>query len=99
MPDNQVPVYISSGRSTSAIPGSVVQSEGEWSYEVQTLTGIFRRNRSHLHDRPADKTPTTNVSHFVIPRSPILTRFKTGTIVCPPNRLTLLLIMNRDSGS
>ena len=54
--DNQVPVYISSGRSTSAIPGSVVRSAGKWLYEVQAPTRISRHNRSHLYNRPIDKT-------------------------------------------
>ena len=87
--DDQVPVYISSGRSTSAILGSVVWSTGERSYEVQTPTGLSRRNRSQLHERPVDdETPTTNIRHSAH-RSPILTRSKTGTVLRPPNRLTL----------
>ena len=87
--DDEVPVYISGRRSTSAIPGNVVQSAGERSYQVQTPNGLSRRNRSHLHERPVDNERSTSISHSECPRSPVLTRSKTGTIVRPPNRLTL----------
>ena len=89
--DNQVPVYISSGRNTSAIPGNIIQSAGERTYQVQTPTGISRRNRCHLHNRPDDteRPANTDVSHSASQRSPILTRSKTGTVIHPPNRLTL----------
>ena len=49
---DQVPVYISSGRNTSAIPGNIIQSAGEQTYQVQTPTGISRCNRCHLHNSP-----------------------------------------------
>ena len=76
--DDQVPVYISSGRNTSAIPGNIIQSAGERTYQVQTPTGISRRNRCHLHNinRPDDteRPANTDVSHSASQRSPILTR-------------------------
>ena len=89
--DDQVPVYISSGRNISAIPGNTIQSAGERTYQVQTPTGISRRNRCHLHNRPDDteRPANTDVSHSTSQRSPILTRSKTGTVIHPPNRLTL----------
>ena len=87
--DDEVPVYISGGRSISAIPDNVVQSAGERSHQVQTPNGLSRHNRSHLHERPIDNERSTSISHSECPRSPILTRSKTGTIVRPPNRLTL----------
>ena len=48
--DDQVPVYIPSGRSTSFIPGNVIRGAGERSYEVHTPTVTIRCNRSHLND-------------------------------------------------
>ena len=36
--DDQMPVYISGGRNTSAIPGNIIQSAGERTYQVQTPT-------------------------------------------------------------
>ena len=84
--DNQVPVYISSGRSTSTIPGSVVWS-AEQLHKVQKPTGLSRHNRSHLHERPVDDE-TSTVSHSARSKSPILTRFKTRIVLHNPNILT-----------
>ena len=86
--DNQVPVYISSGRSTSTIPGSVVWS-AEQLHKVQKPTGLSRHNRSHLHERPVDDGTSTIISHSARSRSPILTRSKTRTVLHNSNILTL----------
>jgi len=84
--DDNTPVYISGGRSTSTTPGSVVQSTDQHSYQVQTPTGTSRHNRSHLRERPVE--PEIETSR-IRDRSPILTRSKTGTMIRPPDRLTL----------
>ena len=54
--------------STSAIPGSVVQSAGEQLHEVQTPTGLSKHDRNYLHERPIDNETSTNVCHSVGPR-------------------------------
>jgi len=74
--DDNTPVYISSGRNTSTTPGSVVQSTGQHSYQVQTPTGTSRCNRSHLRERPVESEIETSRTRD---RSAILTRSKTGT--------------------
>ena len=87
--DDQMPVYISRGRNTSTVPGNVIQSAGERTYQVQTPFGTSRQNRCHLHSRPANTNADTSDNHLTSQRSPILTRSRTGTMIWPPNRLTL----------
>ena len=87
--DDQMPVYISSERNTSTVPGNVIQSAGERTYQVQTPFGTSRRNRCHLHSRPANTNADISDNQLTSQRSPILTRLRTGTIIRPPNRLTL----------
>ena len=74
------------------VPSQVIsRSDTPRSYVVQTDTGNVRRNRQHLTVVP-DRTrqsqkqtpaPTTTSS---TPRSPILTRSRTGTQTRPPTR-------------
>ena len=100
MLEDNTPVYISSGRNTSAIPGSVIQPAGQRTYQVQTPTGITRRNRSFLRERPVEldehsavQAENTNqkeeTEQTVVKRSPILTRSRTGTTINPPDKLNL----------
>ena len=101
--DDNTPVYISSGSNTPTTPGSVVHTAGQRTYQVQTPTGITRRNRSFLQERPVgpdEQLPVESESSYsgeetersqstVVQRSPILTRSKTGTAINPPVKLNL----------
>ena len=78
-------VFITNGRSPNAVPGRVIQSSRTRSYIVETPTGASRRNRCHLHRRPADTSDITGPNEL---RSPIQARSRTGTVLRPPNRLT-----------
>ena len=70
------------------IPGRTVRlADTPRSYLVQTPTGELRRNRSQINVNPVPETQLTQPSN-AIPRSPIVTRSRTGTAIIPPKRLT-----------
>jgi len=46
-----IPVFIVNGRDSNVIPGRVMERASDQSYLVDNLTGISRRNRSHLNIR------------------------------------------------
>jgi len=52
--EGNTPVYISSGRNSATTQGSVIQTAGRHSYEVQTPSGISRCNHSFLQERPVE---------------------------------------------
>ena len=88
------PVFVATRPGTNPLPGTIVQTNRDRSYEVQTPSGVVRRNRCHLHSRPEESSPapvTVDRSgpSVVIARSPVATRTKTGTAIHPPNRLNL----------
>ena len=104
--DIDQPVFVATREgtgTTGTVPGRVVQETRSRSYEVQTPTGVIRRNRSDLHARPEDdhneppiessngedgpQTVPQSRSEFV--RSPAVTRSRTGTNTRPPDRLNL----------
>ena len=75
-------------RGSASTPGRIVQATRDRSYEVQTPSGVVRRNRSYIHSRPEeievsdpDNNPTSSG------RSPIVTRLRSGTPIHPPDRL------------
>ena len=74
------------------VPGQMIsRSETPRSYVVQTDTGNVRRNRQHLTVVPdrtrqsQEQTPAPTTTSLT-PRSPILTRSRTGTQTRPPIR-------------
>jgi len=101
--DINQPVFVATREGSGIVPGRVVKETRNRSYEVQTPTGVVRRNRSDLHVRPEEhpielstELPTTQEEpetmsqarpEFV--RSPVLTRSRTGTNIRPPDRLNL----------
>jgi len=91
--DDNDPVLMSSGRDLEAVPGTVVQQANERSYIVETPTGVSRRNRAHLNMRlpviPEPHIDPTVTLPPTAPRSPIVTRARTGTTINPPDRLNL----------
>ena len=56
--ENDDPVFVVTTPGTNPSPGTIVQSTRDGSYEVQTPSGVVRRNRCHLHSRP-EESPTT----------------------------------------
>lgn len=73
------------------ITSGTIESPAETprSYVVETPSGMLRRNRSHLiplnGDPPSHSPPLT----LNVPRSPIMTRSRTGTEIRPPDKLNL----------
>ena len=59
------------------------------SYNVQTSSGVVRRNRAHLNVVPPNPSHMQNAPqpNSQSGRSPIMTRSRTGTVVNPPERL------------
>ena len=45
----ELPVFVATGRDSTSTPGRIVQTSRDRSYEVQTPSGIVRRNRSCIH--------------------------------------------------
>ena len=99
IPDD-TPVWVTSG--TRQIPNINHQAETPRSYVVNTPSGQVQRNSCHLTVGPHDTTETlqnektsrergtsTPVDNpgRVDHRSPIMTRFRTGAGVNPPDRL------------
>ena len=88
------PVFVATRPGANPLPGTIVQTNRDRSYEVQIPSGVIRRNRCHLHSRPEESSPapvTVDRSgpSVVIARSPVATRTRTGTAIHPPNRLNL----------
>ena len=83
IPDN-ANVWISSGSGPTQ--GQVVSTgDTPRSYVVDTPTGTVQRNRVHLRVIPGSpERPSTEV-----PTRRIMTRHQTGTVIRPPERLTL----------
>ena len=52
------PVLVTTRPGTILSPGTIVQTNRDWSYDVQTPSGVVRRNRCHLHSRPEESTST-----------------------------------------
>ena len=59
------------------------------SYNVQTSSGVVRRNRAHLNVVPPNPSHMQNAPqpNSQSGRGPIMTRSRTGTVVNPPERL------------
>ena len=88
------PVFVATRPGTNPSPGTIVQTNRDRSYDVQTPSGVVRRNRCHLHSRPEESPPTPETvdrsEPSVVPtRSPVVTRTRTGTAIRPPDRLNL----------
>ena len=100
--EGNTPVYISSGRNTATTQGSIIQTAGRHSYEVQTPSKISQRNRSFLQERPVEldehwpvqEERSNQEEETEQPRSPVLTQSKTGTVIKPPDKLNLWGICN-----
>ena len=81
---NDSDVWITSG--DQPVAGKVVsRASTPQSYIVNTPTGQLRRNHQHLNQVPENYTPIAPSPYPT--REPIMTRFRTGTIIHPPNRL------------
>ena len=79
---NNTPVWITNNSTNE--PGTVVSpAETPRSYIVETNNGQVRRNQQHLTPMPIEQHPCVTRS------SPVQTRSKTGTVVRPPERLSL----------
>ena len=88
-------MFVATRESTTmyTVPGKVFQETRSRSYEVQTPTGLIRRNRSDLHARlednhieppiessnTEDRPETMPQSRPEFVRSPVVTRSRTGT--------------------
>ena len=76
---NDDPVFVVTRAGTNPLPGTIVHSTTDWSYEVQTPSGVVRRNKYHLHFRP-EESPTAPMTvnrsepRVVLARSPVATR-------------------------
>ena len=67
------------------VPGQVVTvANAPRSYVVNTSSGQIRRNRIHLNPIPENRVQRSSPHQ---PRSPIMTRTRTGTTIRPPQRL------------
>lgn len=58
---DDAPVFIRTGESSNTVPGRIATSAGPRTYNVETPTGLSRRNRSQLHYRPAYENPQSSV--------------------------------------
>ena len=86
------PVFVTTERGSASTPGRIVQMTRDRSYEVQTPSGVERRSRSYIHSRP-EESGTSEVSDpdnnpTSSGRSPVVTRWRSGTPMHPPDRLT-----------
>ena len=86
---DDTPVFIRNGGSSNVVPGRIVNVAGPRSYNVETPTGLSRRNRSHLNYRPVDDVPQSVEPQSSVVRSPVMTRTRTGTVMRPPDKLNL----------
>jgi len=57
LPECDDPVFVPARSGTNPLPGTIVQTNRDRSYEVQPLYGVFRRNRRHLRSRPEESSP------------------------------------------
>ena len=86
------PVFVTTARGSASTPGRILQTPRDRSYEVQTSSGVVRRNRSYIHSRPEESgtsevsDPENNPTNSG--RSPVVTRLRSGTPIQPPDRLT-----------
>ena len=79
---NNTPVWVANNSTNE--PGMVVSpAETSRSYIVETNNGQVRRNQQHLTPMPTKQHPCVTCS------SPVQTRSKTGTVVTPPERLSI----------
>ena len=95
--DEETQVFVTNGRDSNAMPGSIAHQATQRSYVVDTPSGTTRRNRCHINIRanePNDATvvprssPTVSTDNAPqTSRSPTATQLRTGTAINPPDRL------------
>ena len=83
------PVFVATDRNPVPVPGTIVHTIRDRSYEIQTPSGVVRRNRSYIHSHPeeaitSEPDPEPNSSC----RSPFVSRSRSGIVIWPPDRLT-----------
>ena len=81
-------VWITSG--TEPVRGTVVaNADSPRSYIVETPNGQVRRNREHLNIVPGSQEPPEQTQPRTQPRSLVMTRMRTGTLIVAPDRLQI----------